>query len=123
MNFYDLPQFLKFLEQKQQLKRISYPVQTHLEITEISKRFLEANGPALLFENVIKQDGASSTIPVLTNLYASIERIAMGLGLNNSTELKELGQLLAMLKQPSPPSSIKSAFSMLPIFKRKFLMK
>ncbi|WP_316354259.1 UbiD family decarboxylase [Candidatus Trichorickettsia mobilis] len=122
MNFYDLPQFLKFLEQKQQLKRISHPVQAHLEITEISKRFLEANGPALLFENVIKQDGTSSTIPVLTNLYASTERIAMGLGLSNSTELKELGQLLAMLKQPSPPSSIKSAFSMLPVFKRILAM-
>ncbi|WP_395477092.1 UbiD family decarboxylase [Rickettsia endosymbiont of Pantilius tunicatus] len=122
MNFKDLPEFLKLLEKNGELKRISAEVKTDLEITEISRRALEQGGPALLFENVIKADGNKSTIPVLTNLYASINRICMGLKLQNIQELRELGVLLAFLKQPQPPSSFKETLSMLPLAKRIFAM-
>ncbi|WP_342225250.1 UbiD family decarboxylase [Rickettsia endosymbiont of Urophora cardui] len=122
MSFRDLPEFLKLLEKNVELKRISVEVKTDLEITEISRRALEQNGPALLFENVIKSDGSKSTIPVLTNLYASINRIYMGLKLQNIQELRELGVLLAFLKQPQPPSSFKETLSMLPLAKRIFAM-
>lgn len=122
MSFRDLPEFLKLLEKNGELKRISVEVKTDLEITEISRRALEQNGPALLFENVIKSDGSKSTIPVLTNLYASINRICMGLKLQYIQELRELGVLLAFLKQPQPPSSFKEILSMLPLAKRIFAM-
>ncbi|MCC8417668.1 MAG: UbiD family decarboxylase [Rickettsia endosymbiont of Bryobia graminum] len=118
----DLPEFLKILEKNGQLKRISYPVSTNLEITEISRRVLKADGPALLFENVIKQNGAKSDIPVLTNLYANISRIALGLNLKNKDELKKFGELLSFLKNPELPSSFKETFSMLPLAKRILAM-
>ncbi|MGI4752833.1 MAG: UbiD family decarboxylase [Janthinobacterium lividum] len=122
MSFRDLPEFLKLLEKNDELKRISVEVKTDLEITEISRRALEQGGPALLFENIIKSDGSKSTIPVLTNLYASINRICMGLKLQNIQELRGLGVLLAFLKQPQPPSSFKETLSMLPLAKRIFAM-
>ena len=122
MSFKDLPEFLKFLEKDGELKRISTEVKADLEITEISRRALTQGGAALLFENVIKSDGSRSTIPVLTNLYASIRRICMGLNLQNIQELRELGHLLAFLKQPQPPSSFKETLSMLPLAKRIFAM-
>src|SRR4051812_35183067 len=112
MIFRDLTDFLKFLEKHNHLKRITHLVSTNLEITEISRRFLAVNGPALLFENVIKTDGTKSDFPVLTNLFASQERIAMALGLASSKELREFGKLLAFLKNPEPPSSLKETFSM-----------
>ncbi len=122
MRFKDLAEFLEFLEKKNQLKRIKLEVSTNLEITEISRRFLEQNGPALLFENVRKNDGSISDIPVITNLFANKERIAMGLGLKDSSELKALGKLLAFIKNPEPPSSLKETFSMLPLAKRVLSM-
>ncbi|CAF1297622.1 unnamed protein product [Didymodactylos carnosus] len=122
MTVQDLPQFLKLLEKNGHLKRISYPVSTNLEITEISRRALLKNGPALLFENVIKNDGTNSTIPVLTNLYASTQRIALGLNLANKEDLRKFGELLAFLKTPELPSSFKEIFSMLPLAKRIFAM-
>ncbi len=122
MSFRDLTQFLEFLEKNGQLKRISIAVQADLEITEISRRSLVQGGPALLFENVIKCDGTKSSFPVLTNLYASLERISMGLKLNSPAELREFGKLLAFLKQPEPPVSLKETFSMLPLAKRIFAM-
>lgn len=118
MNFKDLPEFLKFLEKNNQLKKIKLEVSSKLEITEISRRFLAEDGPALLFENVRKEDGTLSEFPVLTNLFASKERIAMGLGIKDSSELKELGKLLAFMKNPEPPSSLKETFSMIPLAKR-----
>lgn len=122
MSFQDLPQFLKILEKTGHLKRISYPVSTNLEITEISKRVLMDNGPALLFENVIKNDGSKSNIPVLTNLYASAQRIALGLNLVNKEEFRQFGALLAFLKAPELPSSFKEIFTMFPLAKRILAM-
>ncbi|AGJ02928.1 UbiD family decarboxylase [Rickettsia prowazekii] len=122
MSFRDLPEFLKFLVKNGQLKRISTTVKTDLEITEISRRVLAQGGPALLFENVIKADGSKSTIPVVTNLYASIKRICIGLNLKSPAELRELGALLAFLKQPQIPESFKETLSILPLAKRIFSM-
>lgn len=118
MNFKDLTSFLEYLEKNNHLKRIKQVVKTNLEITEISRRFLHANGPALLFENVIKEDGTKSDFPVITNLYAHEARISMALGLKDPSELKEFGKLLAFLKNPEPPSSLKETVSMLPLAKR-----
>lgn len=118
MIFKDLPSFLEHLEKNAHLKRIKEQVSTNLEITEISRRFLQNNGPALLFENVIKEDGNKSFFPVVTNLYAHPERISMALGLDSQADLRKFGQLLAFLKNPEPPTSIKEIFSMLPVAKR-----
>ena len=118
MNFKDLPEFLKFFEKNNQLKKIKLEVSSKLEITEISQRFLAQDGPALLFENVRKEDGSLSEFPVLTNLFANKERIAMGLCIKNSSELRELGKLLAFMQNPAPPSSLKETFSMIPLAKR-----
>lgn len=122
MSFQDLPQFIKLLEQNGLLKRISYPVSSNLEITEISRRILIQDGPALLFENVIKNDGTKSNMPVLTNLYASTERIALGLGLKRKEDLRKFGELLAFLKAPELSSSFKETFAMLPLAKRMLAM-
>lgn len=118
MNYRDLRSFLTFLEKNNHLKRISEPISANLEITEVSRRFLAENGPALLFENVIDDSGKRYDYPVLTNLFTHQERIAMGLGLKDSSELEGLGELLAFMKNPEPPSSIREAFSMLPMAKR-----
>jgi 4-hydroxy-3-polyprenylbenzoate decarboxylase len=122
MSFQDLPEFLKILEAKNLLQRISYPVSCNLEITEISRRVLINDGPALLFENIIKHDGEKSQMPVLTNLYATIERIALGLGLEKQSDLRKFGELLAFLKTPEMPSSFKEAFTMIPLAKRILAM-
>ncbi len=122
MIFKNLAEFLKFLEKHNQLKRITKAVSTKLEITEISRRFLVKDNPALLFENVSKADGTKSAYPVLTNLYTSSWRIAAGLGLKDESELKELGKLLAFLKNPEPPVSLKETLSMLPLAKRVMSM-
>jgi 4-hydroxy-3-polyprenylbenzoate decarboxylase len=122
MSFQDLPQFIKALEAKGLMQRITYPVSSNLEITEISKRVLRQGGTALLFENVIKNCGTRSEIPVLTNLYASIDRIALGLGLGDKQELRKFGELLAFLKSPELPASFKEAFTMLPLAKRILAM-
>lgn len=118
MYFKDLPEFLIFLEKNNHLKRIETLVRSKLEITEISRRFLSQNGPALMFMNVLKEDETLSDYPVITNLYASHERIAFAMGIKNSGELKDFGKLLAFLKSPEPPSSLSETFAMIPIAKR-----
>lgn len=122
MTFVDLPEFLNFLSKRGHLKRINEPVRASLEITEISRRILHNGGPALLFENVIKDDGTKSSVPVITNLYAHIDRISMGLGLQDKAGLKNLGELLAFLRQPEPPASLRQVFSILPQLKRVLAM-
>jgi 4-hydroxy-3-polyprenylbenzoate decarboxylase len=116
--FKDLQDFLDYLEKNNHLKRIKQSIHSKLEITEISRRFLASDGPALLFENVIKSNGQRSEFPVVTNLFASQERIALALGMKSSKELREFGKLLASLKNPEPPSSLAETFKMLPIAKR-----
>lgn len=122
MKFKDMRSFLEYLEDQGHLKRIKLEIRTDLEITEISKRYLHNSGPALLFENAIKQDGKKSEYPVLTNLFSHQDRIAMALGLKTQEDLREFGKLLAFLKNPEPPSSLREAFSMLPLAKRVWSM-
>ncbi|WAJ70251.1 4-hydroxy-3-polyprenylbenzoate decarboxylase [Catenovulum adriaticum] len=113
MQYKDLRDFIAQLEQKNLLKRIKQPVSTYLEMTEISDRVLRAGGPALLFENPVGFD-----TPVLCNLFGTSERVAMGMGKQSVEALREVGQLLAMLKEPEPPSGFKDAFAKLPVYKQ-----
>lgn len=104
---------MRNLQEQGDLKRISTEVSADLEITEISRRVLERGGPALLFENV-----KNAQFPVLSNLFGTIERVAKGLGLDSPAQLREMGELLAFLKQPQPPEGLRDAWQQLPIFKR-----
>ncbi len=113
MQYRDLRDFIDQLEQKGLLKRITHPVDPNLEMTEICDRTLRRGGPALLFENVVGHD-----TPVLGNLFGTTERVAMGMGQSDLIALRELGELLAYLREPSPPEGIKDAMSKLPLLKK-----
>jgi len=113
MKHKDLRDFLNYLEQQGELKRISYPVDPSLEMTEICDRVLRAGGPALLFENP-----KGYSVPVLANLFGTEKRVAMGMGQKDIEALQEVGELLAFLRQPDPPKGLRDAWSKLPIFKQ-----
>ncbi|MBH9742120.1 4-hydroxy-3-polyprenylbenzoate decarboxylase [Vibrio navarrensis] len=113
MSFKDLREFLDHLERHGQLKRITHPVDPAYEMTEISDRTLRAAGPALLFENPL-----GSNVPVLTNLFGTPERVAMGMGRSEVKELREVGKLLAYLKEPEPPRGFKDALDKIPLFRQ-----
>ena len=97
----NLREFIKFLEERGELKRITVEVDPVLEMTEICDRTLRAGGPALLFENP-----KGFNIPVLGNLFGTPERVAMGMGKESLLALREVGELLAFLKEPEPPKGI-----------------
>lgn len=118
----NLQQFIKFLESKDDLKRIQQPVSTFLEITEIHRRTLEADGPALLFENVFLKDGTKSDMPVLTNLFGSRRRILWGMGTDDEG-YRKLAANLALLRFPRPPASLKDAWPYLPLLKKLLAMR
>lgn len=113
MKYKDLRDFIDQLEKQGELKRISTPVDPNLEMTEICDRTLRAQGPALLFENPVGHD-----VPVLANLFGTPKRVAMGMGEDSVEALREVGKLLAMLKEPEPPKSMKDAWNKLPMFKQ-----
>jgi 4-hydroxy-3-polyprenylbenzoate decarboxylase len=113
MKYKDLRDFIKLLEERGELKRISVAVDPILEMTEICDRTLRAKGPALLFENPV-----GFTTPVLANLFGTPERVALGMGADSVTKLREIGKLLAFLKEPEPPTGFKDAWAKLPIFKQ-----
>jgi len=113
MKYKDLRDFLQQLEERGQLKRIATEVDPKLEMTEIADRVLRAGGPALLFENP-----KGSTVPVLANLFGTPERVAMGMGEESVEALREVGKLLAYLKEPEPPKGLKDAVEKLPVFKK-----
>ena len=113
MNFSDFREFLDYLEQQGELKRITYPVNPYLEMTEIADRVLRNEGPALLFENPIGYN-----MPVLCNLFGSPKRVAMGMGRENTSALREIGELLAFLREPDPPKGIRQFFNVLPKYKQ-----
>ena len=113
MKYKDLRDFITQLEQRGELVRISQPVDPVLEMTEIADRTLRGGGPALLFENP-----KGYTIPVLANLFGTPKRVALGMGQDEVSALREVGKLLAFLKEPEPPKGLKDAFSKLPIFKQ-----
>ncbi|CAA0082147.1 3-octaprenyl-4-hydroxybenzoate carboxy-lyase [BD1-7 clade bacterium] len=113
MKYRDLRDFIKGLEKQGELKRITAEVDPNLEMTEISDRVLRAGGPALLFENPKGYD-----TPVLCNLFGTEKRVAMGMGADSIESLREIGELLAFLRQPEPPKGIKDAWSKLPVFRQ-----
>jgi len=113
MQYQDLREFITELEKQGELKRISTLVDANLEITEICRRTLDKQGPALLFENV-----KGSNIPVLANLFGTTRRVAMAMGQEDLASLRELGKLLAELKQPEPPKGLKDAIEKLPVLKQ-----
>ena len=113
MIYQDLREFIAELEKRGELKRITTEVDANLEITEICRRTLDKKGPALLFENV-----KGSNIPVLANLFGTTGRVASAMGQEDLAALRELGKLLAKLKQPEPPKGLKDAFEKLPTLKK-----
>ncbi|MDH5446851.1 MAG: 4-hydroxy-3-polyprenylbenzoate decarboxylase, partial [Gammaproteobacteria bacterium] len=113
MKYKDLRDFIAQLENKGELKRISQEIDPNLEMTEVCDRTLRAGGPALLFENP-----KGHSVPVLGNLFGTPERVAMGMGEDSVEALREVGKLLAFLKEPEPPKGFKDAWEKLPIFKQ-----
>jgi len=113
MKYHDLRDFIQQLEEQGELKRIKMEIDPNLEMTEIADRTLRAEGPALLFENPKGYD-----IPVLANLFGTPKRVAMGMGENSVTALREVGKLLAFLKEPEPPKGLKDAWKNMPVFRK-----
>ena len=109
----DLRDFMAMLEARGELVRIKQEIDPYLEMTEISDRTLKAKGPALLFENPKGYD-----YPVLTNLFGTPERVALGMGQDNVGALREVGKVLAALKEPEPPKGMRDAWDKLPIYKQ-----
>jgi 4-hydroxy-3-polyprenylbenzoate decarboxylase len=120
MAYKSLRDFIAKLEAAGELVRVSEPVSTVLEMTEICTRLLAEGGPAVLFEKPVRADGQISPIPCLANLFGTVKRVAMGVTLEGverttAAELREVGELLAFLRQPEPPRGMKDAWEMLPL--------
>ena len=117
MKYHDLRDFIAQLEKIGELKRVSAPVSPYLEMTEICDRVLRAQGPAVLFENV-----TGHSIPVLANLFGTTRRVAMGInagmGEESTQALREVGRMLAYLKEPEPPKGLKDAWEKWPVLKQ-----
>ncbi|MFA6311457.1 MAG: UbiD family decarboxylase [Sterolibacterium sp.] len=115
MKYQDLRDFLAQLETLGELKRIAVEIDPKLEMTEICDRVLRAGGPALLFEKV-----KGSSIPVLGNLFGTVRRVALAMGQEGDPlpALREVGELLAYLKEPEPPKGLKDAWEKLPVLKQ-----
>jgi 4-hydroxy-3-polyprenylbenzoate decarboxylase len=113
MKYRDLRDFIAQLENLGELKRIGVEVDPHLEMTEVCDRVLRAGGPALLFE---KPKGHA--IPVLANLFGTPHRVALGMGAESTAALREVGTLLAALKEPEPPHGLRDAWDKLPLLKQ-----
>jgi hypothetical protein len=113
MKYHDLRDFIAQLENLGELKRIAVEVDPRLEMTEICDRVLRAGGPALLFENP-----RGYSMPVLANLFGTPRRVALGMGQESVLALREVGKLLAYLKEPEPPKGLKDAWDKLPVLKQ-----
>jgi 4-hydroxy-3-polyprenylbenzoate decarboxylase len=120
MRYKDLRDFIAQLEQLGELKRIAVGVDPRLEMTEVCDRVLRAGGPAILFEKPKGFDGAQgrARIPVLANLFGTTRRVALGMGEDSVAALREVGKLLAYLKEPDPPKGLKDAWDKLPVLKQ-----
>ena len=113
MKYRDLRDFIAQLEQMGELKRVALEVDPKLEMTEFCDRILKREGPAILFE---KPKGHS--IPVLGNLFGTVRRVALGMGEEDPAKLREIGRLLAYLKEPEPPKGLKDAWEKWPLLKQ-----
>ena len=128
MTYRSLREFVAALEAEGELVRVRAPVSTVLEMTEIQTRLLATGGPAVLFEKPIKADGTPSDIPVLVNLFGTVKRVARGVTMGKvkretAQSLREVGELLATLRQPEPPRSFGEAMELLPLAKSVMAMK
>jgi 4-hydroxy-3-polyprenylbenzoate decarboxylase len=132
MSYSSMRDFLDKLEAEGELVRVKEPVSTVLEMTEIQTRLLAEKGPAVLFEQVLRADGTASPMPVLVNLFGTVERVALGVTMPRSDgggerrsakDMREVGEMLAFLRQPEPPGGFREAFSMLPLLKTVMTMK
>ncbi|MBN9515854.1 MAG: UbiD family decarboxylase [Alphaproteobacteria bacterium] len=122
MPYASLRDFMDRLEKTGRLVRVKAPVSTHLEMTEIQTRLLAEQGPAVLFENVVREDGSRSDIPVLVNLFGTVERVAWGMD-REPDQLRAVGETLAFLRQPEPPGGWREALDMLPMLRTVMAMK
>jgi 4-hydroxy-3-polyprenylbenzoate decarboxylase len=128
MAYRSLREFMARLEAAGDLVRVTEPVSTVLEMTEIQTRLLAQGGPAVLFENPIRADGQPSSIPCLANLFGTVARVAQGVTLGGkprttASDLREVGELLAFLRQPEPPRGLKDAWDLLPVARDVMAMR
>ncbi|MCY4407263.1 MAG: UbiD family decarboxylase, partial [Rhodospirillaceae bacterium] len=122
MAYRSLREFIARLESAGRLSRVLAPVSPHLEMTEIQTRLIADEGPAVLFENVVGENGARYDMPVLVNLFGTVERVAWGMN-REPGGLREVGETLAFLRQPEPPSGWREAVEMLPLLNTVRAMK
>ena len=122
MKYRDLRDFIQGLESRGELKRVAQPVSTRLEMTALCDRVLRAGGPALLFEQPVV-DGQVCSTPVLGNLFGTPERVALGMGASQISELRDIGHVLASLKEPEPPKGLKDAGKLLQMARALWDMK
>ncbi|MBV9063353.1 MAG: UbiD family decarboxylase [Alphaproteobacteria bacterium] len=128
MAYRSLREFMAKLERAGELVRVREPISTVLEMTEVQTRLIAESGPAVMFEKPIKADGSASDIPVLVNLFGTVKRVAMGVTLGDverkdAKSLREVGELLASLRQPEPPRSLRETAEMLPLLKTAMSMR
>jgi 4-hydroxy-3-polyprenylbenzoate decarboxylase len=112
MKYIDLRDFVSQLERKGELRRITLPVSPILEMTDLCDRTLRAAGPALLFENPV-----GYSMPVVGNLFGTTSRVAAGMGAESIDALRDVGELLAALKEPEAPSGLRDALSKVAVLK------
>src|SRR6478672_3908050 len=118
MKYRDLRDFMSMLEDAGELRRVAEPVSARLEMTALSDRVLRAAGPALLFERPI-----GYTISALTNLFGTPKRVALAMGATDVSQLRDVGRVLANLKEPEPPKGLKDAGRLLQMAKSLWDMK
>ena len=124
MAFSSLREFLALLEQRSDLVRVDVPVTPELEITEIQRRLIAEDGPAVLFTRPVRAgtDGSAYAMPLLANLFGSVRRVAAGMN-RSPDELREVGRMLAFLRQPDPPRSLTDALSLIPLARTVMSMR
>lgn len=118
MKYRDLRDFIAQLEEQGELRRLADPVSPRLELTAIGDQVLRAGGPALLFTAP-----AGHTMPCLINLFGTPRRVALGMGASSTEELRDVGRLLAALKEPEPPKGLKEAGKLFTMAKAVWDMK
>jgi 4-hydroxy-3-polyprenylbenzoate decarboxylase len=122
MPYASLRDFIDRLESSGRLVRVASPVSPYLEMTEIQTRLLAEGGPAALFEKVTRTGGGSYDMPVLVNLFGTVERVALGMG-REAKDLRAIGETLAFLRQPEPPGGWREALELLPLARTVLAMK
>jgi 4-hydroxy-3-polyprenylbenzoate decarboxylase len=122
MPYSSLRDFMDRLERSGRLVRVKTPVSPVQEMTEIHTRLLAEKGPAVLFENVVRPDGSRYEMPVLTNLFGTVERVAWGMD-REPGQLRQVGETLAFLRQPEPPGGFREALELIPLAKTVLAMK